>query len=59
MFDVPTPDLFQKLMIKTADQIPLRESQQQKVLKAFVKMKEKAARRNDRPGFLNRGSAET
>jgi len=45
MFDEPPPDLFKELMTKTMDQMPQNESREQKALKAFSKMKQKAAKR--------------
>jgi hypothetical protein len=46
MFDEPRPDVFKKFLVKEADQLPPCESLQDKVLKAYLRMKERAARRN-------------
>jgi hypothetical protein len=44
IFDSPRPDLFEEFLKKGSEQKPLVESQQEKVLKVYVRMKEKAAK---------------
>ena len=48
IFDSPRPDLFEEFLKKGCAQKPPAESLQEKVLKAYVRMKEKAAKRNKR-----------
>src|SRR5215510_13198057 len=48
MFNNSKPDLFEKFLKKGPEQKPATESLQEKVLKAYVKMKEKATKRNER-----------
>jgi hypothetical protein len=48
MFNDPKPDLFEKFLKKGLEQKPPIESLQEKVLKVYVRMKEKAAKRNKR-----------
>jgi hypothetical protein len=43
IFDSPTPDLFEEFLKKVSEQKPPAESLQEKVLNAYVRMKEKAA----------------
>jgi hypothetical protein len=50
MFDDPKPDLFEKFLKRELEQRPPTESLQEKVLKAYVRMKKKAAKRNERKG---------
>jgi hypothetical protein len=44
MWDEPRPDLLREILSKTADELPPTESLQNKVLKAYLKMKERAAK---------------
>jgi hypothetical protein len=46
IFDSPRPDMFGELLKKRSEQKPWVESLQEKVLKAYVRMKEKTAKRN-------------
>lgn len=48
MYDEPRPDLFKKFITKEADQMPPTESHQEKALKAYIKLREKATKRNRR-----------
>jgi hypothetical protein len=48
IFDSPRPDLFEEFLKKGSEQKPLGESLQEKVLKAYVRMKEKAVKQNER-----------
>jgi hypothetical protein len=48
IFDRPVPDLFEKFLKKGPEQNPLVDNLQEKVLKEYIKMKEKAAKRNKR-----------
>jgi hypothetical protein len=48
MYDEPRPDLFKKFLVKEADQRAPLESLQDKVLKAYINMKTKALKRNER-----------
>jgi hypothetical protein len=48
IFDSPRPDLFEEFLKKGSEQKPLAEDLQKKVLKAYVRMKEKATKRNKR-----------
>jgi hypothetical protein len=48
MFNDPKPNLFEKFLKRGPEQRPPTESLQVKVLKAYVKMKEKEAKRNER-----------
>jgi hypothetical protein len=48
LHDKPMPDLYRKFLTKETDQMPPCESSQEKALKTYIKMKEKAARRNRR-----------
>jgi hypothetical protein len=48
MFDDPKPDLFEKFVKRGPEQRPQTESLQDKVIKAYVRMKEKAAKRNEK-----------
>jgi hypothetical protein len=48
IFDNPRPDLFEEFLRKGSEQKPPAESLQKKVLKAYVRMKEKTAKRNKR-----------
>jgi hypothetical protein len=45
MYDAPRPDLFTRFLSKSADEVPPTESLQDKVLKAYVRMQHKAAKR--------------
>jgi hypothetical protein len=47
MFNDPRPDLFEEFLKKGPGQKPPIESLQEKVLKVCVRMKEKAAKRNE------------
>jgi hypothetical protein len=46
MYNEPRPDLFRRFLKKEADEKPPPESLKDKVLKAYLKMKMKAERRN-------------
>jgi hypothetical protein len=48
IFDSPRPDLFEEFLKKGSEQKPPAENLQEKVLKAYIRMKEKAAKRNKR-----------
>jgi len=48
IFDNPRPDLFEEFLKKGSEQKPPAESLKVKVLKAYVSMKEKTAKRNKR-----------
>jgi hypothetical protein len=44
----PKPDIFENLLTKEVDQFPEEETGHQKAVKAFIKMKQKAEKRNQR-----------
>jgi hypothetical protein len=46
MHNKPKPDLFKKFLTREADKLPPRKSIQEKAMKAYLRMKEKAAHRN-------------
>lgn len=46
MRDEPRPDLFKKFLNKRTDEVPPRESIEEKVVKAYMRMKERAVKRN-------------
>ena len=48
IFDSPRPDLFEKFLKKGSEQKPPAENLQEKVPKAYVRMKKRAAKRNKR-----------
>jgi hypothetical protein len=48
MWDEPRPELFWEILSKTADELPPTESHQNKVYKAYLRKKERAAKRNRR-----------
>jgi hypothetical protein len=48
MFNYPKPDLFEKFLKKWPEQRPPKESLQEKVLKAYIRARAKAAGRNKR-----------
>jgi hypothetical protein len=48
MYDKPRPDLFKKFLVKEADLQPPSDSLQEKVLKAYIRMKAKAMKRKER-----------
>ena len=47
-FDSPRPDLFEEFLKKGSEQKSPAKSLQEKVLKSYVRMKEKAEKRNKR-----------
>jgi hypothetical protein len=55
MLGKPKPDLFQRIVAKSADQKPQEESEEDKALKAFLRMKLKAESR-DRKRKLGRAT---
>jgi hypothetical protein len=46
MHDKPKPDFLKKFLTKEADELPPLESFQEKAMKAYLRMTEKAAQRN-------------
>jgi hypothetical protein len=44
----PKPDIFENLLTREVDQFPEEETGHQKAVKAFIKMKQKAEKRNQR-----------
>jgi hypothetical protein len=48
MFGDPTPDIFRKILKKTQDQIPEEASLEDKVLRAYARIKLKAAKRKQK-----------
>jgi len=54
-FDSPRPDLFEEFFKKGSEQKPPAQNLQEKVLKAYVRMKEKTAKRNKGERTVVRG----